>query len=402
MTARLSTRVGRLQQSASIVVDQKVRELVAAGKDVIGLGSGEPDFDTPDNIKQSGVDAIWNGRTKYTAVDGIAELKAAIVEKFRRENGLSFRTQQISVAAGGKQIISNALAATLDAGDEVVIAAPYWMTYPDAIKLWDGEPVIVECRQASGFKLSPEALEAAITPRTKWVILNSPSNPAGAAYSVNELSALVEVLRRHPHVNVMSDEIYEHIVFDDFKAATVSQIAPDLAERTLIVNGVSKSYCMTGWRLGYAAGPEDVIRAMAKVQGQSTSAPSSISQHAAVEALNGDQAIVGRLKEAYQSRRDLVVAELNKAAGLECATPEGAFYVYPSCAGALGKTAPDGRTIATEEDFVLALLDCEGVAVVQGAAFGLSPHFRISIAASERKLAEACTRIRRFCAALQA
>lgn len=401
MITRLSNRVGKMQQSASIVVDQKVRELAAAGKDIIGLGSGEPDFDTPDNIKQAGVDAIWNGKTKYTAIDGIAELKAAIVEKFHRENGLSFRAQQISVAAGGKQIISNALAATLDAGDEVVIAAPYWMTYPDVIKLWDGEPIIVECPQSSGFKLSPEQLETAITRKTKWVILNSPSNPAGSAYTANELSALVEVLRRHPHVNVMSDEIYEHIVFDDFKLVSISQIAPALVGRTLIVNGVSKSYCMTGWRLGYAAGPEDIIRAMAKVQGQSTSAPCSISQHAAVEALNGNQQIITRLKKTYQSRRDLVVAELNKAPGIECATPEGAFYVYPSCAGALGKLAPNGHAIVTEEDFVLALLDCEGVAVVQGAAFGLSPHFRISIAASDKKLAEACARILRFCTSLR-
>lgn len=401
MTSRLSGRVDKMQQSASIVVDQRVRELAAAGKDIIGLGSGEPDFDTPDNIKQAGVDAIWRGRTKYTAVDGIAELKAAVVDKFQRENGLSFRPSQISVAAGGKQIISNALAATLDAGDEVVIAAPYWVTYPDVIKLWDGEPIIVECAQSSGFKLAPEQLEAAITSKTKWVIFNSPSNPAGAAYTVNELSALVDVLRRHPRVNVMSDEIYEHIVFDDFKFATISQIAPDLAERTLIVNGVSKSYCMTGWRLGYAAGPEDVIRAMAKVQGQSTSAPCSISQHAAVEALNGSQEIVDRLKATYQARRDLVVAELNKAPGIECAAPEGAFYVYPSCSGTLGKAAPNGRVIATDEDFVLALLDCEGVAVIQGAAFGLSPHFRITIAASDKKLLAACARIRRFCDSLR-
>lgn len=401
MTSRLSRRVGKMQQSASIVVDQKVRSLVAAGKDIIGLGSGEPDFDTPENIKQAGVDAIWQGKTKYTAVDGIAELKAAIVEKFRRENELSFRPTQVSVAAGGKQVISNALAATLDAGDEVIVAAPFWMTYPDVIKLWDGEPVIIECPQASGFKLAPEQLEAAITSKTKWVIFNSPSNPAGALYTVAELRSLVQVLRRHPRVNVMSDDIYERLVFDDCRFVTIGQVAPDLAERTLIVNGVSKTYCMTGWRLGYAGGPEDLIGAMAKVQGQSTSAPCSISQYAALEALGGNQEIVAQLRATYQARRDRVVAELNKAPGIECATPQGAFYVYPSCAGTLGKLPPSGARISTDEDFVLALLDCEGVAVVQGAAFGLSPHFRISIAASDEKLAEACARIRRFCTSLR-
>ena len=397
---RISDRVDRMAQSAAILVDQKVRELTAAGRDIVGLGSGEPDFDTPDNIKQAAIDAIWAGKTKYTAVDGIAHLKSAIVEKFQRENGLSFKTSQISVGAGGKQIIANAFAATLNPGDQVIIPAPYWVTYPDSAKVWGGEPVIVSCPQSQGFKMLPDQLEAAITERTTWLIINSPSNPSGATYDAGKLRALADILLRHPQVNIMTDDIYEHIIFDDRPFATIGNVAPELADRILIVNGVSKTYCMTGWRIGYGAGPEDIIRAMAKVQGQTTTHPASISQYASIEALNGDQQFIGKNVAAYQRRRDFVVAELNAAEGIDCRMPEGAFYVYPSCAGVIGKTAPNGTVIETDEDFALALLESEGVAIVHGAAFGLSPHFRITTAAADEKLAEACKRIRRYCAAL--
>jgi len=389
-----------MAQSAAIVVDQKVRELTAAGRDIVGLGSGEPDFDTPDNIKQAAIDSIWAGKTKYTTVDGIADLKSAIVQKFQRENGLSFKTSQISVGAGGKQIITNAFAATLNPGDQVIIPAPYWVTYPDSAKVWGGEPVIVSCPQSQRFKMLPEQLEAAITERTAWLIINSPANPSGATYDAGELRALADVLLRHPQVNVMADDIYEHIVFDDRAFATIGNVAPELSDRILIVNGVSKTYCMTGWRIGYGAGPEDIIRAMAKMQGQTTTHPASISQYASVEALNGDQRFIGEHVAAYQRRRDFVVAELNAAEGIDCLMPEGAFYVFPSCAGVIGKSAPNGSVIETDEDFALALLESEGVAIVHGAAFGLSPHFRITTAAADEKLAEACKRIRRFCAAL--
>ena len=397
---RISNRVERMAQSAAILVDQKVREYTAEGRDIVGLGSGEPDFDTPDNIKQAAIDAIWGGKTKYTTVDGIAELKSAVAQKFERENGLSFKTSQISVGAGGKQIIANAFAATLNPGDQVIIPAPYWVTYPDSAKVWDGEPVFVACPQSQGFKMTPDQLDAAITERTRWLIINSPSNPSGATYDADELRALAGVLIKHPQVNVMTDDIYEHIVFDDRRFATIGNIAPELVDRILIVNGVSKTYCMTGWRIGYGAGPEDIIRAMAKVQGQTTTHPSSISQHAAVEALTGDQTSIGTYVAAYQRRRDFVVAELNAAEGIDCRMPEGAFYVYPSCAGVIGKTAPNRSVLATDEDFALALLESEGVAIVHGAAFGLSPHFRITTAAADEKLAEACRRIQRFCASL--
>lgn len=397
---RISDRVKQMAQSAAIAVDQKVRELSAAGRDIVGLGSGEPDFDTPDNIKQAAIEAIWAGKTKYTSVDGIAELKSAIVQKFERENGLSFKPSQISVGAGGKQIITNAFAATLNPGDQVIIPAPYWVTYPDSAKVWGGEPVVVDCPQSQGFKMFPGQLDGAITERTGWVIINSPSNPSGATYDAGELRALADVLLKHPHVNIMTDDIYEHIIFDGRPFTTIANVAPELADRILIVNGVSKTYCMTGWRIGYGAGSEEIIRAMAKMQGQTTTHPASISQYASVEALNGDQQFIGNHVAAYQRRRDFVVAELNAAQGIDCLVPEGAFYVYPSCAGAIGKTAPNGSTIGTDEDFALALLESEGVAIVHGAAFGLSPHFRITTAAADEKLAEACKRIKRFCAAL--
>jgi len=397
---RISDRVNQMAQSAAIVVDQKVRELSASGRDIVGLGSGEPDFDTPDNIKQAAIDALWAGKTKYTTVDGIAELKAAVAQKFERDNGLSFKTSQISVGAGGKQIITNAFAATLNPGDQVIVPAPYWVTYPDSAKVWGGEPVVVSCPQSQGFKMLPDQLEAAITDRTRWLIINSPSNPSGATYDARELRALADVLARHPHVIIMTDDIYEHIIFDHCPFATIGNVAPELADRILIVNGVSKTYCMTGWRIGYGAGPEDIIRAMAKMQGQTTTHPASVSQYASVEALNGDQTFIRDHVAAYQRRRDFVVAELNAAEGIECLLPEGAFYVYPSCAGVIGKTAPNGSVIETDGDFALALLETEGVAIVHGAAFGLSPHFRITTAAADEKLAEACKRIRRFCEVL--
>ena len=398
--SRISDRVNQMAQSAAIAVDQKVRELRASGRDIVGLGSGEPDFDTPDNIKQAAIDALWAGKTKYTTVDGIAELKDAIVQKFERENGLTFKSSQISAGAGGKQIITNAFAATLNPGDQVIVPAPYWVTYPDSAKVWGGEPVVVSCPQSQSFKMLPEQLEAAITDRTRWVIINSPSNPSGATYDAGELRALADVLVRHPHVIIMTDDIYEHIIFDHRPFATIGNVAPELADRILIVNGVSKTYCMTGWRIGYGAGPEDIIRAMAKMQGQTTTHPASVSQYASVEALNGDQTFIRDHVAAYQRRRDFVVAELNAAEGIECLLPEGAFYVYPSCAGLIGKTAPNGSVIETDEDFALALLETEGVAIVHGAAFGLSPHFRITTAAADEKLAEACKRIRRFCEVL--
>lgn len=398
----ISQRVREMSQSAAIAVDQKVRELRAAGKDIIGLGSGEPDFDTPDTIKQAAVDAIWAGRTKYTVVDGIPDLKTAIVEKYRRENGLIFESAQISVGAGGKQIITNAFAATIDPGDEVIVPAPYWVTYPDSAKVWGAVPVVIECPQTQGFKLRPEQIDAAVTGRSRWLILNSPSNPSGATYTADELNELAVVLRRHPHVLIMSDDIYEHIVYDGRDFATLLQVAPDLADRVLIVNGVSKTYCMTGWRIGYGAGPKPIIQAMAKMQGQTTTHPSSIAQYAAIEALDGDQSSLAVHRDAYRTRRDHVVAALNEAEGIDCLTPEGAFYVYPSCAGTMGKTAPNGMRLETDEDFALALLDCEGVGIVHGAAFGLSPHFRITTAAADETLREACKRIQRFCAALTA
>ncbi len=397
----IADRLSRIKPSPTIAVTQKARELKAAGRDVIGLGAGEPDFDTPDNIKAAAKAAIDRGDTKYTAVDGTPELKAAIVAKFKRENGLDYSPGQITVGTGGKQVLYNALQATLNAGDEVVIPAPYWVSYPDMVLLAEGVPVPVACPQNNNFKLLPEDLEAAITPRTRWIILNSPSNPTGAAYSRAELKAVTDVLKRHPNVWVLTDDMYEHLVYDDFEFVTPAQVEPELYERTLTMNGVSKAYCMTGWRIGYAGGPAELIKAIAKVQSQSTSNPSSISQAAAVEALNGPQGFIAEHNAVFRQRRDLVVDMLNNCDGLTCPRPEGAFYVYPSCAGTIGKRTPEGKVIESDEDFVTYLLEAEGVAVVQGAAFGLSPHFRISYATSTDALEEACKRIQRACAALR-
>ncbi len=399
--AFFSDTLARIRPSATIAVTNRARELKAAGRDVIGLGAGEPDFDTPEHIREAAKRAIDAGHTRYTAVDGIPELKAAICEKFRRENGLDYRPSQISVGAGGKQVIFNALVATLNPGDEVIIPAPYWVSYPDMVALAGGTPVLVPTTVASGYKLSAEALEVAITPRTKWFIFNSPANPTGAAYTAEEIRALTDVLLHHPQVWVLSDDIYEHLVFDNFVFATPAAVEPRLYERTLTCNGVSKAYAMTGWRIGYAAGPEPLIKAMSVIQSQSTSNPCSISQHAALAALSGPQDFLPAFRAAFQRRRDLVVAMLNEAPGLYCPKPAGAFYVYPDISRLLGKTTRTGYTIDSDEAFATALLDEEGVAVVHGAAFGLSPNFRISYATDDATLAEACRRIQRFCASLR-
>ena len=396
----LAESLNRIKPSPTIAVSAKARALQAAGQNVIGLGAGEPDFDTPDNIKEAAIRAIREGKTKYTDVDGIPELKKAVCAKFKRENGLEYKPSQISVGTGGKQVLYNALLATLNPGDEVVIPAPYWVSYPDIVLLGGGTPVIVETTVADGFRLKPEALEKALTPRTKWLILNSPSNPSGAAYQAEDMRALTDVLLRHPHVWVLTDDMYEHLLFDGIRFVTPAQIEPRLYDRTLTMNGVSKAYAMTGWRIGYAGGPEPLIKAMAKLQSQSTSNPSSIAQYAAVEALNGPQHFIAERAKAFERRRDLVVSMLNQARGLHCPKPEGAFYVYPSCEGTIGKTTPKGKRIGNDEDLVTALLEEEGVAVVHGAAFGLSPFFRISYATSEQILEEACRRIQRFCNSL--
>jgi aspartate aminotransferase len=396
----LSATLERVKPSPTIAVSNKAAELKAAGKDIIGLGAGEPDFDTPQHIKDAAVVAIALGKTKYTAVDGIAELKQAICAKFKRDNGLDYVPAQVSVSSGGKQVLYNALMATLNEGDEVVIPAPYWVSYPDMVLLAGGTPVVAEASLQTGFKLTADQLEAAITPNTKWFIFNSPSNPTGAGYSRDELKALTDVLMRHPHVWVMSDDMYEHLAYDDFEFCTPAQVEPRLYDRTLTVNGVSKAYAMTGWRIGYAAGPEELIKAMRKVQSQSTSNPCSISQWAAVEALNGPHDFIADNNAAFVRRRNLVVEMLNAAQGISCPTPEGAFYVYPSIAELIGKTSPAGVKIADDEAFATALLEETGVAVVFGAAFGLSPNFRVSYATSDEALTEACTRIQKFCAAL--
>ncbi|WP_075215352.1 pyridoxal phosphate-dependent aminotransferase [Mongoliimonas terrestris] len=396
----LAHSLSRVKPSATIAVTNKARELKAAGRDVIGLGAGEPDFDTPDNIKDAAIRAIREGKTKYTAVDGIPELKAAIVAKFQRENNLAYTPAQISVGTGGKQVLYNALMATLNPGDEVLIPAPYWVSYPDMVLLAGAEPKFIDASMATGFKVLPDALDAAITPATKWLIFNSPSNPSGAAYTRAELRAIADVLMKHPHVWVMTDDMYEHLVYDDFVFTTLAEVEPALMDRTLTVNGVSKAYCMTGWRIGYAGGPAHLIKAMANIQSQSTSNPSTISQWAAVEALNGPQDFIAANNVVFKERRDLVVSMLNQARGLSCPTPEGAFYVYPSCEGLIGRTAPTGKVIATDEDFVSELLEAEGVAVVQGSAFGLGPNFRISYATATSDLEEACIRIQRFCGSL--
>ncbi|MGK2740149.1 pyridoxal phosphate-dependent aminotransferase [Tepidicaulis sp. LMO-SS28] len=397
----ISESLSRIKPSATMAVTQKARDLKAAGRDVIGLGAGEPDFDTPDNIKDAAIEAIRRGETKYTAVDGIPELKEAIAGKFKRENNLDYTPAQIFVAPGGKPIIYNAMMATLNPGDEVIIPAPYWVSYPDIVLLAGGTPVFLETKMEDGFKLTPEALEAAITPKTKWFIFNSPSNPSGAAYTRDEMKKLTDVLKKHEHVWVFTDDIYEHLVYDNFEFTTPAQVEPALKDRTLTMNGVSKAYAMTGWRIGYCGGPEELLNAMRKIQSQSTSNPTSVSQWASVEALNGTQNFIPERAKAFKERRDLVVSMLNKAEGIECPTPEGAFYVYPSCAGCLGKKTPDGKELKTDEDFATALLEAEGVAVVHGEAFGLSPFFRISYATSTEALTEACTRIQKFCASLK-
>jgi len=396
----LSATLSRVKPSPTIAVTTKAQELKAAGRDVIGLGAGEPDFDTPDHIKAAGIRAIEEGKTRYTAVDGIPELKAAICAKFRRDNGLDYARAQVSVASGGKQILYNALMATLNPGDEVVIPAPYWVSYPDMVLLAGGEPVIAPAGIETGFKLTPEALEAALTPRTRWFIFNSPSNPTGAGYTWDELKGLTDVLMRHPHVWVMTDDMYEHLAYGDFQFCTPAQVEPALYDRTLTCNGVSKAYCMTGWRIGYAAGPERLISAMRKIQSQSTSNPCTISQWAAVEALNGSHDFIAENNAIFTRRRDLVVSMLNEIDGIECPVPDGAFYVYPSIAGLIGKTSANGAVIEDDEAFATALLEETGVAVVFGAAFGLSPNFRVSYATSDTALQEACGRIQTFCEGL--
>ena len=397
----IAKRLARVKPSPTIAVSQKARELKAAGRDVIGLGAGEPDFDTPDHIKAAAKAAIDRGETKYTDVQGTMELRKAVCAKFKRENGLEYKPEQITVGTGGKQVLYNGFMATLDPGDEVIIPAPYWVSYPDMALLAEGTPVFVSCPAESGFKLKPEDLERAITPKTKWLVLNSPSNPSGAGYTAADLKELARVLLKHPQVYVMTDDMYEHLVYDDFEFATIAQVEPKLMERTLTVNGVSKAYCMTGWRIGFAGGPADMIKAMNAVQSQSTSSPSSVSQAAAVAALNGPTDFIPAHNKVFKERRDLVVSMLNQTKGLSCPNPEGAFYVYPSCAGTIGKKTPDGKTIKGDGDLVTYLLEAEGVAAVQGEAFGLSPHFRISYATATDVLEDACARIQRACAALR-
>jgi aspartate aminotransferase len=396
----IARRLMAIKPSPTVSLNAKAMAMAREGQDVIGLAAGEPDFDTPDHIKEAAVKAIWAGDTKYTAPDGRPELKAAICRKFKRENGLDYGLNQVIASPGGKHVLFNAIMATVDPGDEVIVPAPFWVSYPDIVILAEGKPVIVPCGEASGFKLTPAALEAAITPKTKWLILNSPSNPTGAAYSERELRALADVLLRHPQVWVMSDDMYEHLVYDGFQFRTIAQVEPRLYDRTLTVNGVSKAYAMTGWRIGYAGGPVELIKAMSGLQSQNTNNPTSISQTAAAVALDGPQGYLVDWCESFRQRRDLVVGMLNQAKGITCTTPEGAFYVFPSCAGTIGKKAPSGQKIQSDEDFVSYLLDAEKVVVVPGTAFGLAPYFRISYATSEAILEKACERIQRACAAL--
>ncbi|WEJ99078.1 MAG: pyridoxal phosphate-dependent aminotransferase [Candidatus Sphingomonas phytovorans] len=396
-----SAALARIKPSPTLAITSRVQELQRAGVDVIGLGAGEPDFDTPEFIKEAGIKAIRDGKTKYTNVDGTPELKAAVITKFKRDNGLTYAPDQITINAGGKHTLFNAMVATVDAGDEVIVPAPYWVSYPDVVLFAGGTPVFVAAGPAQGYKLLPEQLEAAITPKTKWVILNSPSNPTGAAYSAAELKALGEVLERHPHVWIFADDMYEHIIYDGFEFATIAQVCPSLYDRTLTANGCSKAYAMTGWRIGFAGGAPWLIKAMAKLQSQSTSNPCSIAQAASVAALTGDQAFLKDHAALFQSRRDLVVSMLNQANGITCPRPEGAFYVYPEFSGLIGKSTPKGQLIDTDEAMVAYLLDEAKVAAVQGAAFGLSPAMRISYATSEDLLREACERIQTACAALR-
>lgn len=397
----IADSLNRIQPSATIAVSTKARQLKAQGRDIISLSAGEPDFDTPENIKSAAKKALDQGKTKYTDVDGIPELKAAIAAKFKRENGLDYKPAQVSVGTGGKQVLYNALLATLNAGDEVVMPAPCWVSYADIVMLGGGVPVFAETTLEDGYRLRPEALERAITAKTKWFIFNSPSNPTGAVYSAADIRKLTDVLLKHPHVWVLTDDMYEHLIYDGLRFATAVEVEPKLYERTLTMNGLSKAYCMTGWRLGYAAGPENLIKAMCKLQSQSTSNPSSIVQWAGVEALNGPQDFIAKNNATFMQRRDLVVSMLNQAKGIVCPKPQGAFYVYPSCKEAIGKTSAGGIKLKNDEDFVTALLEEEGVAVVHGAAFAGSPSFRISYAASTESLEEACKRIQRFCGNLK-
>jgi len=396
----ISDSLKRIKPSPTIAVSTKARELKAAGKDIIGLGAGEPDFDTPENIKEVAIKAIKDGDTKYTAVDGTPALKKTIVEKFKRENNLDYSVDQITVGAGGKHVIYNAMMATLNEGDEVIIPAPYWVSYPDIVLLTGAKPVIIKCSEDQGFKLKPKDLENTITNKTKWLILNSPSNPTGTSYSENEIRDLAEVLKKNSNVHILSDDIYEHISYEGFKFFTIAQI-PELKERVLTMNGVSKSYAMTGWRIGYAAGPKEIIKAIAKIQSQSTSNPSSVSQAAAVEALSGKQDFISERSKAFQERRDFVVSELNKINGINCLKPEGAFYVFPSCKELLGKKDSKGNVLETDSDFVQSLLENAGVAVVQGSAFGLDGFFRISYATSMENLKKALIKISDFCKSIK-
>ncbi len=396
----IADRMSAIKPSPTMAVTAKAAELKAQGIDIIGLGAGEPDFDTPDHIKEAGKAAIDAGKTKYTPTNGTPELRKAVVDKFKRENGLEYDISQVHIGVGGKQVLFNALMSTVNPGDEVLIPAPYWVSYPDMVLIAGGTPVFIECTEDEQFKLSPAKLEAAITDKTKWLILNSPSNPTGAAYTAADLQAVADVLLKHPHVWVMTDDMYEHLVYDDFEFKTIAQVEPKLFDRTLTINGVSKAFAMTGWRMGYACGPLDLIKAMNNIQSQSASHTSSITQAACVVALNGPIDFLAERNAVYKQRRDLVVEMLNQAEGINCLTPEGAFYVYPSIAGCMGKTSKGGRKISTDSDFVSALLEEEAVASVQGEAFGLSPHFRISYATSTEALKEACTRIQRFCASL--
>jgi aspartate aminotransferase len=398
--AFLADALARIKPSATIAVTQMARDLKAKGKDVISLSVGEPDFDTPQNIKDAAIAAINRGETKYPPVSGIPQLRDAIAAKFKRENGLEYKASQTIVGTGGKQVLFNAFMATINPGDEVIMPAPYWVSYPEMVALCGGTPVPVTTKMENNFKLTAQELEAAITPRTKWFLFNSPSNPSGAAYTHAELKALTDVLMKHPHVWVLTDDMYEHLVFGDFVFATPAQVEPGLYDRTLTMNGVSKAYAMTGWRIGYAAGPEKLMKAMDMIQGQQTSGACVIAQFAAVEALNGPQDFIPMSRKVFEGRRDLVVSMLNQASGLKCPKPEGAFYVYPSCSALIGKKAPSGKVIATDEDFVMELLASEGVATVHGSSFGLGPNFRVSYATSNEKLEEACRRIQRFCAAL--
>lgn len=397
----LSETLSRVKPSPTIAMTNLARELAAEGRDIISLSAGEPDFDTPAHIREAAKAAIDAGQTRYTAVDGIPQLKQAICDKFARDNGLDYTPAQITVGTGGKQVLYNALMATLNPGDEVIIPAPYWVSYPDMVALAGGTPVVIEAGIDAGYRISADRLEAAISPRTKWVILNSPSNPTGAGYGESHMRALTDVLMRHPHVWIMSDDMYEHLVFDDFRFVTPAQVEPGLRDRTLTVNGVSKAYAMTGWRIGYAGGPVELIRAMGTIQSQSTSNPCSVSQHAAVAALTGPQDYIAESRAVFQRRRDLVVSGLNQCAGIDCPTPEGAFYVYPSIAGLIGRRTPGGVEITDDRTFAMELLNATGVAVVFGEAFGVAPHFRISYAAADAQLSDAIDRIRGFCGTLR-